>query len=104
MRYMTLKNIKIGMQMAKPLIDENGNTHSEDILLKDIITEAVHEYAKEPYHNIIVNDLDDVGLELLEYRGTTNLYLIYDQTAQEVTNYTFKGDTRFGYYIYTNDK
>ncbi len=29
MRYMTLKNIKVGMQMAKPLIDENGN-----ILLK----------------------------------------------------------------------
>ena len=29
MRYMTLKNVKIGMQMAKPLIDENGN-----ILLK----------------------------------------------------------------------
>ena len=29
MRYMTLKNIQVGMQMAKPLIDENGN-----ILLK----------------------------------------------------------------------
>lgn len=82
--------------------DEKGNMHYEYMLLKDIITEAVHEYAKEPYHNIIVNDLDDVGLELLEYRGSTFLYLIYDQVAEEVTNYTFDGDVSQGYYIFEN--
>ena len=48
-------------------------------LLKDIITEAVHLYAKEPYHNIIINDLDDVGLELLEYRGTDPMFLLVNQ-------------------------
>jgi len=47
--------------------------------LKDIIKEAVHFYAKEPYGNIIINDLDDYGLELLEYRGDIPLYLFYNE-------------------------
>lgn len=82
--------------------DENGNglgTYSKsDFLLKDIITEAVHLYAKEPYHNIIINDLDDVGLELLEYRGTEPLYFLVNQITNEVVNYSFDGD-QGGYYI-----
>ena len=49
--------------------------------LKDIIKEAVHEYGKELYHNIIINDLDNYGLELLEYRGDKPLYLLYDEAA-----------------------
>jgi len=32
--------------------------------LKDIIREAVHAYGGEPFHNIIINDLDDRGMEL----------------------------------------
>jgi hypothetical protein len=35
----------------------------------------VHVYANEPYHNIIINDLDTYGLELLEYRYDTPMYL-----------------------------
>ena len=31
----------------------------------DIIRNAVHTYAGEPYHNIIINDIEDYGLELL---------------------------------------
>ena len=38
----------------------------------------IHTYAKEPYFNIVINDLDDSGVELLEYRGSEPLYLIYD--------------------------
>lgn len=53
----------------------------EKLILKDIIKEAVHTYGKEPYHNIIINDLDDYGLELLEYRGDTPLYMLYDENA-----------------------
>lgn len=50
----------------------------EKLPLKLIIREAVHTYANEPYHNIIINDLDDYGLELLEYRGDEDhpLYLV----------------------------
>jgi hypothetical protein len=37
--------------------------------LKTIIYEAVHNYGNELAENIIINDLDDLGLELLEYRN-----------------------------------
>lgn len=68
--------------------DEDGNVTHKKYLIKDIITEAVHEYAREPYFNIIVNDLDDVGLELLEYRGNTPMYLIIDESG-EVSQFSF---------------
>ena len=49
--------------------DEDGNVTISSIPLKDIIREVVHEYAREPFQNIIIEDLDDVGLELIEYKG-----------------------------------
>ena len=49
----------------------------KDLTLKHIIREAVHTYAKEPYQNIIINDLDQSGLELLEYRGDKPLYFFF---------------------------
>ena len=68
--------------------NEKTKYYTKDILLrqdslklKDIIKEAVHEYGKELYHNIIINDLDNYGLELLEYRGDKPLYLLYDEAA-----------------------
>ena len=82
-------------------IDNDGNglgTYSKkDFLLKDIIIEAVHEFAKEPYRNIIVNDLDDVGLELMEYRGDTAIYFLVNLLTNEVDNYRFADDIT-GYY------
>ena len=45
------------------------------IPIKDIIRNAVHVYAGEPYWNIIINDLNDYGLELLEYRYDIPMYL-----------------------------
>lgn len=46
----------------------------------------LHTYALEPYHNIIINDLDDIGLELLEYRGDEPIYLLYHVDSAEYTN------------------
>lgn len=43
--------------------------------IPDIIRNAVHTYAGEPYWNIVINDLDTYGLELLEYRYDTPMYL-----------------------------
>lgn len=43
--------------------------------LKDIIRNAVESYGNELPHNIIINDLEDSGFELLEYRGDTPLYV-----------------------------
>lgn len=72
--------------------NEKTKYYTKDVLLKqdslklkDIIKEAVHEYGKELYHNIIINDLDNYGLELLEYRGDKPLYLLYDEAAQIYT-------------------
>ena len=50
----------------------------EKLPILDIIRESIHTYAAEPYHNIIINDLDDQALELLEYKGDEEhpLYLI----------------------------
>ena len=50
------------------------------LTLKEIIRNAVHLYGGEPLHNIIINDLDISGLELLEYRYDVPLYLYRIQT------------------------
>lgn len=63
----------------------------EKLTIETIIREAVHTYANEPYHNIIINDLMDYGLELLEYRGDEPLFLLYDEFAAIYTQIiTFK--------------
>ena len=89
------------------VIDENGNTlydstgyaiiENNQIPIKDIILQAVHEFAQEPWQNIIVNDLDDYGIELLEYQGTTPLYYIIGHpdsgdNSREIINMTIDGD------------
>lgn len=68
----------------------------DSLKLKDIIKEAVHEYGKELYHNIIINDLDNYGLELLEYRGDKPLYLLYDEDAHIYTQMVIDEDFSIG--------
>lgn len=55
--------------------DVNGVWHINKVPIADIIRNMVHTYAGEPLHNIIINDLDTYGLELLEYRYDTPMYL-----------------------------
>lgn len=55
--------------------NDNGDWVITKIPLVDIIRNAVHVYGGEPYHNIIINDLDLQGKELLEYRYDTPMYL-----------------------------
>ena len=83
--------------------NEKTKYYTKDVLLrqdslklKDIIKEAVHEYGKELYHNIIINDLDNYGLELLEYRGDKPLYLLYDEAAQIYTQMIIDEDFSIG--------
>ncbi len=84
------------------IITEDGSYVKNKLLIKDIIREGVHEYAREPYHNIIINDLDEAALELMEYRGTTPLYLAVESTTGEITNQTLNGDTT--YYLTANQQ
>jgi hypothetical protein len=58
----------------------------EKLLLKNIIREALHTYAQEPYHNIIINDLDEAGMELLEYRGVDPIYFVYNTNTGQFGN------------------
>ena len=64
----------------------------------------LHTYALEPYHNIIINDLDDIGLELLEYRGDEHMYLLYDIDVNEYTSILRASDDYRICYLDKNDK
>lgn len=100
---MTLLNGEMGGMITglthdfgKILINnKNGDTTKEDLLLKDIIIGAVHQFANEPLFNIIINDLDDEGLELLEYRGDQPFYLLINNESQEVFNISFDGNAEY---------
>ena len=85
--------------------DKNKTYYEQDMLLsrdslkiEDIIRESVHTYGKEDYHNIIINDLSDYGLELMEYRGDQYLYLLYDEDAGIYTNITYDDSIQIGDY------
>ena len=68
--------------------DASGKTTTKKYLIKNIIREAVHEFAHEPFHNIISNDIDDEGLELLQYNYSKPMYLLNDVKADVVTQFT----------------
>lgn len=62
------------------------------IPIYEIIRNMIHEYAGEPYHNIIIKDLDSLGLELLEYRYDTPMYLYRDIDSNIYENVLFNGE------------
>lgn len=55
--------------------DSNGLWTIKKVPIQDIIKNIVHVYGGEPYYNIIINDLDTYGFELLEYRYDTPIFL-----------------------------
>lgn len=73
-------------------IYEDGVTVYKKISIDRIIREMLHAYALEPYQNIIINNLDEKGLELLEYRGDIPMYLLYNIPSQQYINMEFDGD------------
>ena len=79
-------------------IDKDGFSHIIKNTLKDIIREAVHHYGGEPFYNIIINNLDNIGKELQEYRLSTPLYLIRQSNG---TNY-FQGTLDQNMKVYVN--
>ena len=62
-------------------IDAQGNSRITKIPIQDIIRNIVHQYAGEPLHNIIIKDIEDYGLELLEYRYDVPAYLYREADA-----------------------
>ena len=85
---------KIPMEVNFGVIEEtntSGITTLTKIPLYTIIQEALLEYAKERLENITINDLDENGYELWEYRGNTPLYMLYDINKKIVYNITLDG-------------
>lgn len=80
--------------------EETGEltTTIEKLPIYMIIQNAVKEYGQERAENIIINDLDQWGYELWEYRGDQPMYLFIlpgtDGNNPSVINMTFNGETR----------
>ena len=72
---------------------KDGSIIKTKLLIKDIIREGVHEYARESYRNILVNDLDEAALELLEYRGKDTMYIVMDNSIGAVKQYILDPNT-----------
>lgn len=81
--------------------EETGEltTTIEKLPIYMIIQNAVKEYGQERSENIIINDLDQWGYELWEYRGNQPMYLFIlpgaDGKNPSVINMTFNGETLF---------
>lgn len=71
--------------------DENGNTTYREIPIIEIIREAVQNFGNELAQNIVINDIEDAGVEILEYRGDTPLYLLKNVEDDVVVNMTPNG-------------
>ena len=69
-----------------PIYSPRVEVERKKINLKKIIREAVHTYAGEPYHNIIINDLEEYGLEQMTYKGDVFLYALQPEGSDEFTN------------------
>ena len=73
----------------------DGTIEFEPILIYDIIKNAIHEYALEPYENIIINDLEDCSVELIEYRARGKdlvVYNIHNENGTYTSNIAFDGN------------
>lgn len=79
-------------------ISEDGTTITyEQIKVKDIIRHAVEELGGELPHNIIINDLEESGLELLEYKGEDPMYLFRNKSSsndETFSNFALDGDMK----------
>ena len=74
--------------------DSNGNWVMTKVPIQDIIRNMVHTYAGEPYHNIIINDLDTYGLELMEYRYDLPMFLYRQVESPIYDNILLGGETK----------
>ena len=65
---------------------DNSTFTKEKVPLYTIIQSSLLEYGGEALDKIIINDLDEEGLELLEYRGEQPLYLIYEPIKNDISS------------------
>ena len=68
------------------------------IPIPEIIRNMVHVYGKEPFHNIVINDLDTYGLELMEYRYDVPMYFYRTPGDNLFANALMESDIK-NYYL-----
>lgn len=88
------KNEIVEVEKIEKVMEDYDIITYHQVLIKNIIREALHTYANEPYSNIIINDLNEAAVELLEYRGgeETPMYLLYNTATNLYDNITLNGD------------
>lgn len=82
--------------------EKNGVWTIRKIPLPEIIRNMVHVYAGEPYWNIVINDLDTYGVELLEYRYDIPMYLYRKENSNIYDNALIENNTSV-FYIYNEE-
>lgn len=93
------------------IIDDNGNTSTEYPLISTIIRECVQHYGGEHPSKIIIQDVDDVGRQVLRYQGSSPIrfmtvndatdtlrraggtFVISDTEVEGFGDVYYKGDT-----------
>lgn len=74
-------------------VEEIDGVEAEDELtIKQIIKEMIHKFGNEPFHNIIINDVDEDGLELLDFKGKNYIYLFRNKATSAYEQILFDGD------------
>lgn len=92
-------------QLQEEELDEKGEVivNLSDIPIIEIVKNAVQTYAGEPLSNIVINDVENYGLELLEYKAVNaenkdkDMYLLADLDGN-VINMNFDGETKKYYW------
>lgn len=86
-------------------ISPDGSTITyKKVKIKDIIRHAVEELGGEQPYNIIINDLNKDGLEMLDYNGDKPLYAFYDESLNTFINITMDGDMEVYYFNESSNK
>ena len=63
-----------------------------NIKIRTILTEMLQNFGNELIQNIVINDLEDAGMDLLEYRGDVPLFLLKNSNTDLITNITMDGN------------
>lgn len=75
-------------------VDEEGVVSVRVLTLREILENILSVYTNETRGNWEIELPDESGLNLLEYRGDTPVYLLLDTSNSEVTNMTIYGDQK----------
>lgn len=72
---------------------EKNITTYTSVPIRRIIRESLQNFGNELPQNIIINDIEDAGLNLLEYRGDVPLFMFRNIKTNNFYNMTFNAET-----------